>query len=209
MRDYMKPGIFITVEGIEGVGKTTSVKVIEAFLSEHNIEHIVTREPGGTVIAEKIRNILLHHEGEEICIETELLLFFAARNQHCKHIIIPAIKKGIWVVCDRFVDASYAYQGGGRGIESRWIDALSDLIDLPKPKLTILLDASTEVVQKRLQDRGVKDRIEKEEQEFFDRIKQTYLQLARAKPEQYYTINTDFSLDEVKMKLQEVLLEYI
>ncbi len=205
----MKKGTFITIEGVEGVGKSTAAKFMQSFLQQHNKKVVLTREPGGTLIAEKIREILLHQENEEIFPETELLLFFASRKQHCEHIINPALAKGKWVVCDRFVDASYAYQGGGRGIDQKWIDMLASLTKLPKPKLTILLDASVEQINSRMKTRAGKDRIEKEQQAFFDRAKNIHLELARANPDRYYVINASLELEKVQQKLKEVLLEYL
>ena len=204
-----RTGFFITIEGVEGVGKSTVATYIKAFL-EHNKKNVVlTREPGGTQLSEKIRDLLLHNEEELIFSETELLLFFAARKQHCEHLIKPAKNEGKWVVCDRFVDASYAYQGGGRKLDTKWIDLLSTFIDLPQPDLTILLNASKDIIADRLIKRATTDRIEKEKQDFFDRTKQMYLSLANKNPTQYKIIDASQELEKVQEDVAKVLMEYV
>ena len=202
-------GKFITIEGIEGVGKSTVSKFIHKFLTQNNKQAILTREPGGTHLAEKIRDLLLHNEEEEVYPETELLLFFAARKQHCMNLIIPNLEKGCWIVCDRFKDASFAYQGGGRNIPIPWIENLVEFTKLPKPDLTFLLDANGDVISTRLNRRTSKDRIEKETQDFFERTKEVYLKIAKKNPEQYYVIDANQSLEEVKKRVEEVLEKYL
>ncbi len=202
-------GVFITIEGIEGVGKSTIAKFIQDFLIEHSKSVVLTREPGGTILAEKIRDLLLHNEEETLYPETELLLFFAARKQHCMNLIIPKLAKGNWVVCDRFKDASFAYQGGGRNIPVKWIEALVQFTNLPRPDLTILLDATQSNISRRLANRAYRDRIEKEKDDFFERTKKVYLELAEKNPDQYYIIDANLPLEKVKEKTRDILVEYL
>lgn len=202
-------GFFIAVEGVEGVGKSTVARFIEQFLQKHNKEVVLTREPGGTLIAESIREILLHTENEVVYPETELLLFFAARKQHVENLIIPSLKRGAWVVCDRYLDASYAYQGGGRGVDSKWLDNLVNFTRVPKPDITILLTASQENIVTRMQKRASKDRIEKEALEFFLATEQEYLKIANENPHKYHIVSTDVPLVKVQEAVSNILLGYI
>lgn len=203
-------GQFISIEGIEGTGKSTVLKAIKHYFLEMGIDHLITREPGGTPIAEAIRKVLLSHYDEKMCSETELLLYFAGRAQHLAEHVLPALEEGKIVISDRYVDASYAYQGGGRGIASEKIDALVSV--LPghlKPTMTLLFDAPVEVGMQRMNRRGEKDRIEIEKIEFFERVRQTYLERAKKYPEQFRIIDATQSIKSVSDKaislIQEIL----
>ena len=166
-----KDSFFITLEGIEGVGKSTSLEFVQRYLQQQDITVEITREPGGTPIAESIRRVLLAYHDEKMSVDTELLLLFAGRAQHLNTRIKPALEQGAWLVCDRFIDASYAYQGGGRGIPESRIEALETwLQDNLRPDLTFLLDAPVEVALDRAKRRGNPDRFELENQGFFNRV---------------------------------------
>lgn len=199
-------GIFITIEGIEGVGKSTALQFLSQYLTKKNITCLITREPGGTPIAEDIRKILLSHYEESMLSDTELLLFFAGRIQHISQVIKPALQNGTWVISDRFTDASFAYQGGGRGVPfsriaaiAEW--ALGDFI----PDITLLLDTPVEVSLQRLQERMKKDRFEEEDVNFFNRIRAAYLKLAKQQPARFRIINADVSLAEVEQQMSQVI----
>jgi len=201
-----KHSYFITVEGIEGVGKSTAVKSIQAFLEGQGIALTLTREPGGTAVAEDIRQILLHQLDEVIVPDTELLLMFASRAQHIATVIKPALAEGRWVVSDRFTDASYAYQGGGRGIESDRIAVLEDWVhaDL-QPDVTFLLDASTEIALERAKLRSTPDRIESEAHAFFERVRQAYLDRAKNDPKRFIIIDATLELSVVQSTIEHHL----
>jgi dTMP kinase len=199
-------GKFITLEGGEGVGKTTNLSFISSYLQNHGIDVIVTREPGGTRLAEKIRELLLDSNNESISESAELLLMFAARAQHIKHVIEPALSQGKWVLCDRFTDATYAYQGGGRNMNINTIEWLENLVqDTLRPDLTLLLDAPVEVGIERAKDRGQLDRFESEKIDFFERVRQAYLRQAELYPERIKLIKADQPLSDVQNKLIDVL----
>lgn len=204
-------GAFLTIEGIEGVGKSTAVKFVQNYLQEKQINPIVTREPGGTFIAEEIRKALLTPNPDEIMQpETELLLMFASRIQHIQQVILPALMSGQWVLCDRFVDASYAYQGGGRGIDLSYIAMLDKwLVKNLRPDITILLDAPPEVGLFRAKHRGPHDRIEQEKMDFFERVRATYLELSRQDKQRFRVIDATQSLSLVQAELQRVLHELL
>ncbi len=208
--NHRKPlrGKFITLEGSEGSGKSTNLQFIQDYLVAHNIPYITTREPGGTPIAEKIRHLLLDKANAELCPDAELLLMFAARSQHLNELILPALKAGQWVISDRFTDASYAYQGGGRGLSWQKIEQLEQWVqgDL-RPDATILLDLPVEQGMERVRGRGEMDRFEEEQLSFFQRIRDTYLRLAKEHPKRFYIINTAPSIDEVHAQLNKVLDE--
>ncbi|MEY8204632.1 MAG: dTMP kinase [Bermanella sp.] len=179
------PGCFITVEGIEGVGKSTNIQFIQDCLERHNIPYLQTREPGGTDLGEKLRALLLH--GAEVCDDAELLMMFAARAQHLSEKIKPALQAGTWVICDRFTDSSYAYQGGGRQLKLDNIQRLEHLVHAGlQPNLTLLLDAPVEVGRARAAKRSAADRIEAQDLAFFNRVRAMFL--SRAKEFERYTL---------------------
>lgn len=204
------PGKFITLEGGEGVGKTTNLACIEAHLRVKGIDVRVTREPGGTPLGEDIRGLLLGHRHDGMASDTELLLLFAARAEHLTKVIKPALAAGLWVLCDRFTDATYAYQGGGRGIARQHIAQLEQWVqgDL-RPDLTLLLDVPIAVGLQRAGDRSAPDRFEREQSAFFERVRATYLELATLNPQRYRIIDTTQPLDEVQHVLGSVLDAYI
>ncbi len=176
-------GAFVTLEGIEGVGKTTSLEAVRETLARHGVPVRVTREPGGTVLGERLRDLVLHGDRTEpLSGETEALLMFAARAQHLSLVIEPALERGEWVVCDRFTDATFAYQGGGRGVDDAFLECLRDGVQRGlEPDLTLLLDAPVEVGRARIAARA-HDHFERERLEFFERVRQAYLRLAERHP---------------------------
>ncbi len=204
-------GVFITIEGIEGVGKSTAVTYIQQRLNTSNIPLILTREPGGTPIAEAVRKVVLQMPHTELmCPETELLLIFAGRAQHIKQVIEPALDRGDWVICDRFTDASYAYQGGGRGLDFARIAVIEEWVQQGlQPNVTLLLDAPADISMQRIKARGELDRIEAEKIEFFNRARAAYLQRAQQFPERYKVIDTNCSLEEVQVRLDEVITDLL
>jgi dTMP kinase len=200
-------GKFITLEGGEGVGKTTNVPFIKDYLQGQNIPVVVTREPGGTQLAEKIRGLLLHSDGEEVTAHAEILLMFAARSQHLNHVIKPALAQGQWVLCDRFTDATYAYQGGGRGTPLEAIQWLENFVqDDLRPDLTLLLDVPIETGMARAKNRGGDlDRFESEQLHFFNKVREVYLQQAQQYPERIKIIKADQALVDVQKAIIENL----
>lgn len=195
----MSGGKLITLEGGEGVGKSTNIAFIKAYLEQHGVAVVVTREPGGTGLGERIRQLLLHPGSGSIAPDAELLLMFAARAQHLAEVIIPKLSKGHWVICDRFTDASYAYQGGGRGIdESRIADLEQWAQGKLRPDLTILLDAPIDIGLSRARERGAADRFESETTAFFERVRQCYQSLALRYPDRFKLIDASQALDEVQ-----------
>lgn len=201
---------FITIEGIEGVGKSTCLRYILQILTEQNIEFIQTREPGGTVIAEAIRKVMLDHYSEKMCHDTELLLAFAGRAQHLETVIRPALYANRWVVCDRFTDATYAYQGGGRGISPERIKSIEQWVhpDL-QPDLTFLLHAPVQMALERAKGRGALDRIEQEKAHFFEKVQAMYLTLAQENAHRYFCIDASQSLSQVKNDIERCMREFI
>lgn len=201
-----KRGVFITVEGGEGVGKSTNVAFIAELLRSHGHDVVLTREPGGTALAESIRQLLLAPREESIAEMTELLLVFAARAQHLQQVIKPALANGQTVLCDRFTDATYAYQGGGRGLDMRLIAELEQLVQgVLRPDLTLLLDASVDVGHARASARSAPDRFEMEQQAFFQRVRQTYLECAVREPQRFRVIDANRPLLEVQAQLRDDL----
>ena len=202
----MKQGKFLTIEGGEGAGKSTNIAFIKAFLEQHDVRVIETREPGGTPLAERIRGILLDNKVNNMCDDTELLLMFAARAQHIKEVIEPNLQQGNWILCDRFTDATYAYQGGGRGIDTQRIADLEQWVqgDL-RPDLTLILDLPIEVGLKRAGKRSEPDRFEQENIAFFTRVRNTYLQRAKQFPARYALIDASPALTEVQAQIVAVL----
>jgi len=199
-------GKFITIEGGEGAGKSTNIGFIQAFLADRGVELISTREPGGTVYAEKIRNLLLDHDDEPLDSMAELLLIFAARAQHLNQLILPALNEGKWVLCDRFTDATYAYQGAGRKLGMSKVADLENLVQGElRPDLTLILDIPVDVGMERVAGRGEFDRFESEQQEFFESVRQSYLELAQASPDRYAVIDTCNSLEQVQSDIALIL----
>lgn len=202
----MERGRFITIEGIEGVGKSTNMAYLVELIQERGITVVQTREPGGTPLAEDIRALLLAHSDENICEITESLLMFAARAQNVANTIEPALAAGHWVVCDRFTDASRAYQGGGRGLPMTTIEQLAAWVHPNlEPDLTLLLDAPVEMGMARAGHRGESDRIEIEQKEFFVRVRKIYLELAEEDPDRFAVVDASRPLDEVKAAVKKSL----
>jgi dTMP kinase len=203
-------GKFITLEGLEGVGKSTNMAFIESLLQEQKIPYILTREPGGTPLAESIRELLLANREEAFDPTAELLMIFAARSQHLQQKIIPALASGTWVLSDRFTDATYAYQGGGRQLPWSTIALLEDLVQQSlRPDLTLILDLPVEVGLNRAEKRSEKDRFEREQDEFFLRVRQVYLGRARQAPERYTLVDASLSLEKVQEQIRHVLHSFI
>ncbi len=206
----MQHGMFITLEGVEGAGKSTLMSYIAEIFSEAGKEVVQTREPGGTKTGEQIRSILLDSKNVGVTDDTELLLMFAARSQHIDEIINPALSLDKVVLCDRFTDASYAYQGGGRGIESSRIQILEDWVQQGlKPNLTLLFDLDVETGLRRASNRSEADRFEQEEISFFEQIRSCYLQRAENEPERFRIIDSSQSVDNVKQQIQDILKEFL
>lgn len=201
-----KSGLFITVEGIEGVGKTTNIEFIADWLTAQGIEFIKTREPGGTPLAEEIREVLLQPRDESVSDTAELLLMFAARSQHLYSLIQPNLNAGRWVLCDRFTDATYAYQGGGRGLSMETIAALETIVQREfRPDAVILLDVPVAVGLARARARSELDRIEQEKASFFEKVRRCYLDRAQADPERYYVVDAGQDIAGVQVQLESVL----
>ena len=200
----MDPGKFITVEGIEGVGKSTNIEFLAALIEEKGLKVIRTREPGGTPMAERIRSLLLEHGEEPMTDIAELLLFFASRSLHIQNAIKPALQAGQWVVCDRFTDASRAYQGDGRGLNQDTINTLANWVqeDL-QPDMTVLLDAPAEVGMDRAGRRGAADRLEIEKTDFYARVRAGYLALAKSEPHRFIVIDASRPLSQVQADIAE------
>jgi len=191
-------GLFLSLEGVEGVGKSTNLAFIIDYLQQRNIDVVQTREPGGTEAGERIRELLLDPTLELSC-ETELLLMFASRRELVQRTIVPALNAGRWVVSDRFTDASFAYQGGGRGLGFDRVASLSDwLLGELKPYRTLLLDLPVEIGLERLNSRAEKDRIELEQIEFFKQVRKAYHQRVEADPERFVVIDASQTLTDVQ-----------
>ena len=199
---------FITFEGTEGVGKTTQIQLLNEYLQSKNIKTVVTREPGGTIAGEKIRSILLDRDEKNISPSTELLLMFAARAQHLHEVIYPNLKNNTWVICDRFTDASYAYQGGGRGLPLNEIKQLEEIVHNSfKPDLTIFLDCEINIGMQRVIDRGEKDRFENEEKEFYKRVYDMYMKIVNENQDRIKVVKADLPQKEVATKIQTIVNE--
>ena len=199
-------GKFITLEGIEGVGKTSNLKFIQSLLESAGHSCVVTREPGGTSLGEALRGLLLNHSDDNMSADTELLMMFAARAEHLNKVIRPALDNGQTVLCDRFTEATYAYQGGGRQLS---IDKIKDLeqwvqADL-RPDLTVILDAPVEVGRERAGKRSAPDRIETEKDDFFQRVRDAYIALAKKHPERICLIDASVDLENVQQQIREKL----
>jgi dTMP kinase len=193
---------FITLEGIEGAGKSTAMAYIQELLIHAGISYLATREPGGTEVAEKIRQVLLMHHQESIAPDTELLLMFASRAQHLSALIIPALERGQWVLCDRFTDSTYAYQGGGRGIDRQRIAQIEHWVQGKlRPDCVLLFDVPVAVGLARIKERSAEDRIEKEKEQFFERVRQAYLHCAQSDPQRYKIIDASQPLSQVQAQI--------
>jgi dTMP kinase len=200
------PGIFVTLEGIEGTGKTSNLRFLAEYLHQHDVPLLITREPGGTPLADDIRHFLLSEHKEQIEPEAELLLIFAARAQHISKVIRPALAAGKLVLCDRFTDTSYAYQGAGRDIPHEKISILENLVQEGlKPDLTILLDAPAEVGRERIQERKKVDRFEMESNKFFNKARRAYLKMAQEAPNRFRVIDASQPITEVQQQMLEAL----
>lgn len=202
----MQRGKFLTIEGTEGVGKSTNLAFVCDWLRAQGIEVVVTREPGGTPLAEEIRHLLLSKRDEPVDETAELLLVFAARAQHLAQVIKPALARGAWVVSDRFTDATYAYQGGGRGLNKTTIEQLEQLVqDSLRPDLTLILDIDVELGLSRARQRGELDRFESETLAFFERVRAAYRQRAMAAPGRYALVDAAQHLTGVQADIEKVL----
>jgi dTMP kinase len=197
---------FITLEGGEGAGKSTCLALMQRYFAERGLPLVVTREPGGTPLAEEIRELLLHRRDEAVAPDTELLLVFAARAQHLAEVIRPALARGDWVLCDRFTDATYAYQGAGRGLSPARIAELERMVqgDL-RPGLTVLLDLPVAQGLARAAARAEKDRFESEQQAFFERVRSAYRARAEAEPQRFRRVDAGRTLAEVEADVRRVL----
>ncbi len=206
----MARGRFITVEGGEGAGKSTNIACIAERLREAGLRVRLTREPGGTPLAEEIRALLLATRDEDVCGETEVLLMFAARMQHVERVIRPALARGEWVLCDRFADASIAYQGAGRELGIARVQALRDLLlgDFG-PDLTLLLDVPVALGMRRVDGRGAPDRFEREHTAFFERVRAAYHVLAAAEPQRFRVIDASRELTQVRASVLAVIDDFV
>jgi dTMP kinase len=202
----VEKGKFITVEGIEGVGKSSNIDYLSALIEAKGYTVVRTREPGGTPMAEQIRALLLEHGQESLPDTAELLLFFAARSLHVNNTIRPALAAGKWVVCDRFTDATRAYQGRARGLDMGRINTLAEWVQEGlEPDVTFLLDAPAEVGMSRAQKRGETDRLESEKISFYERARQEYLRLAEEEPKRFAVIDAAQPLQKVKADIAVIL----
>jgi dTMP kinase len=199
----MSKARFITFEGVDGAGKSTGLEWFANALRERGVDLLVTREPGGTPLGEKLRELLLH---ESMHAETEAMLMFASRREHVEQVIRPALQRGTWVISDRFTDASFAYQGGGRGVPVAKLEQLEQWThgDL-QPDLTLLFDIPIEVARARLSNNVSLDKFEREQGEFFDKVRQAYLARVAKNPDRYAVIRAEKSLQEVQQQLADIL----
>lgn len=205
----MQPGIFITLEGGEGAGKSTQLDKVAEWFRARGRNAVVTREPGGTPAGEAIRRLLLERDHMAISDETELLLMFAARAQHITEVIRPALAAGQVVVCDRFTDATYAYQGGGRGMPRQQIAQLETWVqDDLRPDLTLLLDVPVDVGMSRAGKRSEADRFESEAEAFFLAVREAYLDIARRERERVHVVNAEQSAEQVTAAIYHLLEQY-
>jgi len=200
---------FITLEGIEGVGKTSNLLYIKEQLEVSGHNCVVTREPGGTNLGESLRGLLLSHSDDNMSADTELLMMFAARAEHLNKVIKPALENGQTVLCDRFTEATYAYQGGGRQLDVDKITELEEWVqgDL-RPDLTVILDAPVEIGRSRAGKRSAPDRIEKEQDDFFQRVRDAYIELANHYPHRICLVDASLTLPEVQQQVRDKLVEY-
>ncbi len=202
--------MFITVEGGEGAGKSTNLALIKSLLEAAGNEVVMTREPGGTSLGEDIRELLLDAKQGKMVTDTELLLMFAARAQHLAEVIKPALAADKVVLCDRFTDATYAYQGGGRGVPNERIAQLEQFVQADlRPDLTILLDLPVAQGMQRAGERSTPDRFEQEQHDFFEKVRSAYRAMAAAQPQRYCIINAGKTLDEVGGQIKSLLADYL
>jgi dTMP kinase len=202
----MHRGKFITIDGVEGAGKSTQIDFICNYLAKKNINVILTREPGGTELGEKIRALLLSTDTQSMSSDTELLLMFAARNEHIKTKIMPALDKGDWVLSDRFTDASYAYQGAGRGLSIERIAQLEKwVLQDFTPDVTLLLDVPVALGMSRVESRGHKDRIELETNDFFNRVRDGYIERSKQFPKRIKLIDASTTPEQITEQIKTIL----
>ncbi|MDG1693339.1 MAG: dTMP kinase [Porticoccaceae bacterium] len=203
-------GRFITIEGTEGVGKTTNIEYIKQWLDANHISFINTREPGGTPLAEEIRELLLANREEKVCSKAELLMMFAGRAQHIDQVIEPQLAAGNWVLCDRFTDATYAYQGAGRAMGSELIASLETMVQgNMRPDLTLVLDVPVELGLERAGNRSEPDRFELEKTDFFNRVRHAYLSMAEQNPQRYKIIDASKTLEVVQQQIANTLNNFL
>ncbi|ABI58811.1 MULTISPECIES: dTMP kinase [Nitrosomonas] len=204
----MQRGKFITFEGIDGAGKSTHLAWLASFLRDKGLEVIVTREPGSTALGEQLRQLLLDHR-QAMHAETETLLMFAARREHLDKVILPALERGAWVISDRFTDASFAYQGGGRGVPSARLEILEQWVQKGfSPDLTVYFDVPVTISRQRVQSARTADRFELEPDLFFERVRQAYLQRAKQFSERIRVVDGSLSLEEVRTAMVEVVEKF-
>jgi dTMP kinase len=207
----MPTGHFITLEGIDGSGKSTHLNLVSTILNEHAIEHLVTREPGGTRLGERLRAVLLDDTRIPVTADAELLLIFAARAQHLAEVIVPTLQQGRWVVCDRFTDATYAYQGGGSGVADQRIAAIEQWVQQGmQPELTLLLDVPVELGRQRTGTRtGQLDRFESRDARYRHAVREAYLRAWERAPQRIHRIDASQSLESVGAQIRTVLSDYL
>lgn len=199
-------GKFITIEGTEGVGKTTNIKFIQQWMDSKKLTYDCTREPGGTPLAEQLRELLLAPREESVCNTAELLMVFAARAQHLNQVIEPMLGEGAWVLCDRFTDATYAYQGAGRHMRDDLIRDLELIVQGSlQPDLTIILDIPVQIGLARASERSAPDRFEQEKVEFFERVRNRYLQIAQDNPQRCVVVDASLNLEGVQAQITQAL----
>ncbi len=198
-------GCFISFEGIDGAGKSTQLEWVERLLRDRDVAFTVTREPGGTMLGERLREILLNSE-EDVNAETEALLMFAARREHIDKVIAPALSRGEVVLCDRFTDATFAYQGGGSGVDAEKLEVLEDWVQGElQPDLTLYFDLPIEIAKQRIGHLRAADRFEREGGDFFERVRGAYLARARAHPERIRVIDASASQEKVNKQVEDII----
>lgn len=208
--DRNSTGRFLTFEGGEGAGKSTNLQYVRDRLEDRGIPLLLSREPGGTALGEQIRALLLDPAHKGMSSDTELLLMFAARAEHLHKVIMPALQRGTWVLCDRFTDATYAYQGGGRGIQTERIALLENWVQQGfQPDVTILFDLPVELGMQRAGQRGALDRFEQEQLAFFESVRAGYLERAAREPRRFHIVDASLELEDVQRQLDEVLHELL
>ena len=206
----MKQGAFITIEGIEGAGKSTCMQMVAEQIDAQGIALLQTREPGGTELGEDLRELLLGHRHTGMADDTELLLMFAARAEHIQRKILPALQAGHWVLCDRFTDATYAYQGAGRGIPVQRIEVLENWVQgALRPDLTIVMDLPVAQGLERAGKRSAPDRFESEALAFFERVRQGYLDIAQRDPQRVRVVDASRDLEQVSRSIHRLIGDFI